>query len=172
MASLFQAIEDDNLEHIKALVEVHHVDIEEIYPDKPRMKITPLFDAARKNRYKIAEYLLSVGAKIDQENSEGMTPIAAYRRYKELTTLFIEQGADVSGKITNGTYRPTCKPNKSGRQLRPPQRMQTRTVERGPSIQRQIYGGMERFARCLILLVHGMAPMYRMSRVWCESNLG
>ena len=118
------------MEHIKALVEVHHVDIEEIYPDKPRMKITPLFDAARKNRYKIAEYLLSVGAKIDQENSEGMTPIAAYRRYKELTTLFIEQGADVSGKITNGTYRPTCKPNKSGRQLRPPQRMQTRTVEK------------------------------------------
>lgn len=81
---LIIAIENDNLETVKALIR-HGADV--------NLKInyeTPLHLAVRKNNHKMVEVLLSHQANMHQQNKDGMTPIslALEKGFNRVLNLF------------------------------------------------------------------------------------
>lgn len=73
---------------------------------KDNEQYTPLYRAAAKNNAaEIVKYLISAGAKLDERNQKGMTPLmgALYlRRFANIKAL-VDAGADVNAKV--GEYR-------------------------------------------------------------------
>ncbi|MDQ7825876.1 MAG: ankyrin repeat domain-containing protein [Candidatus Eremiobacteraeota bacterium] len=102
---LRRAINDSNLDRVKELVMADP----RLVNCKDRLQRTPLQHALMNGREKIAEFLISKGARINEKGERGTTPLLdviesgyEYSYIESTIKLLISKGADVNAGNSNG----------------------------------------------------------------------
>lgn len=101
---LLMAAEQGRMEIVRYLVEEANADVNATTPES-RGKITPLRYAISNEDYEMVRFLVQNGARVNQANTSGWTPIMTAARVgnREIIQYLLEQGADLRARTEDGT---------------------------------------------------------------------
>ena len=97
---LHDAVKNKDINRVQQLLAINETNVNQ----KNGFGITPLHEAARDNRFEIAELLIKHGAEINAKEQDKWTPLhlAAWYGYLDIAKLLINYGADTNAKNKNG----------------------------------------------------------------------
>lgn len=97
MEAFIRAIQENNLEEVRRLINDPYVDINQVIIDRQHQLLTPLSEAVSNNYYDITKFLLKNGAKVNVHKlSRPILISAIINENNDITELLLEYGADVN----------------------------------------------------------------------------
>jgi len=100
MSDLAWAVKNGDLDQVKELVEVKEVDVNQTVDGR-----LPVHYAGDYGQLEVLQYLASKGAKLNEKDKHGITPLLAaiWEGHTTCVKFLIDKGASKSGTAPDGT---------------------------------------------------------------------